>query len=97
MKEVIVQKGQSIIDICVEHYGSPHAMFELHQLNDFYMIPMLVQPGDVVKVDPNNSSYTNRRELRAMGGASVATNFPTQHIRVNGVKLIVNGKFLKYK
>lgn len=97
MKEIKVQKGQSIIDICIEHYGAPQAMFELHELNGFVEIPKIVQAGDIVKVDPDNSTFTNQKELRAMKGASVATYFPSHHVKVNGVKLLVNGKYLKFK
>ena len=73
MKEIIVQKGQSIIDICIEHYGTPQAMLELHQLNNFEMIPQLVQAGDIVKVDPDNSDRVNKQQLRALKGSSIGT------------------------
>ena len=73
MKEIIVQKGQSIIDICIEHYGTPQAMQELHELNNFTMIPQLVQAGDIVKVDPDNSNRVNKQQLRALKGSSIGT------------------------
>ena len=73
MKEIIVQKGQSIIDICIEHYGTPQAMQELHELNSFDMLPQLLKAGDIVKVDPVNSEFTNKQQLRAMQGSSVGT------------------------
>lgn len=74
MSTVIVQQGQTIIDICIQIYGTPLAMLELHTLNNFESIPMSVQAGDIITVAPELSQHTNKKQLKAMQAQSVATS-----------------------
>lgn len=69
MKEVIVEQEQSIIDICLQEYGTLDALWEIHQLNGFTDYPALLQPGSVVLVD-ENSELRNRAMLKQMKGAA---------------------------
>ena len=49
---IVVEKGQSLMDIAVKHYGNIEGVFDLAQRNDLKGITDNIYEGDVLKTGP---------------------------------------------
>jgi len=72
MKEVVVARGQTILDICLQEAGSLDAMFALCDLNNI-MPDDVLAPGQIIKVpEPSGSGLDVAIQL-GMSGKYVNT------------------------
>ena len=56
MKQVTTESGQSVLDVCVQEYGTLESLFQFHQDNGLNEFPAVLMPGQVVTIDSNYES-----------------------------------------
>lgn len=56
MKSIKVESGQTILDLCVQEYGTLEAAFKIHLDNALSEFPAVLQAGQLIAVDADYES-----------------------------------------
>jgi len=56
MSTVKTEGGQTILDVCVQEYGTLEALFRMHQDNGLLEFPAVLLSGQIITIDSNYES-----------------------------------------
>lgn len=84
MKAVIVEGGQTILDISVQEYGTLESLFQMHQDNLLSEFPAVMVPGQVLTIDSDYES-PSPLSVKLLQSNKPATGLSVTYVRPGGI------------
>lgn len=84
MRTVIVEGGQTILDVSVQEYGTLESLFQMHQDNGLTEFPAVLSPGQMIAI---NSDYESPDPIatKLLQANKPATGGVVSYVRPGGI------------